>query len=52
MSRDEPDDQKGRSSDLQFLSFPLSRNGNRTANSSLENLVLLLFWDRYPELEH
>ena len=34
-----------------FLSFPLSVNGNRTVNSPLGDVVLL-FWDRYPELEH
>ena len=31
--------------------FPPSRNNNNTANSLLWNVVLL-FWDRYLELEH
>ena len=42
---------RGRSRDVNdFYLHPLSGNGNRTANSPLGDVVL--FWDRYPELEH
>ena len=33
-----------------FYLFPLNGNSNRTANSPLGDVVL--FWDRYSELEH
>jgi len=33
-----------------FLSFPLSRNGNRTVDSPLGDVGLPLFWDRDPRL--
>ena len=35
-----------------FYLFLLSGNDNRTANSPLGNVVVLLFWGRYPDLEH
>ena len=35
-----------------LISVPLSRNDNSTVNSLLGNVVLLLLWDKYLELEH